>query len=117
VDRRQARLDDMSRDEDDVAIAAVTVAELLVGVMLADRRHRPGRQSFVDDLLAVVPVESYDTKVAGAHAALLAYVRKAGSRRGAHDLMIAATAVARDREVVSLDAQGFVDLPGVRIRA
>lgn len=103
-------------DEDDVAIAAVTVAELLVGVTLSDRRHRASRQAFVDDLLAVLPVESYDVEVARAHASLLVHVRSAGRPRGAHDLIIAATALARDREVVTLDAPGFNDLPGVRLR-
>lgn len=40
-----------------------------------------------------------------------------GSPRGAHDLIIAATARAMDRVLVSTDAQaGFVDLPEVRTR-
>jgi predicted nucleic acid-binding protein len=33
----------------------------------------------------------------------------------AHDLIIAATARARDRQVVSFDRGGFVELPGVSI--
>lgn len=106
----------MIRDEDDVAIAAVTVAELLVGVMLADARHRTDRQALVDDLLSVLPVEPYDAEVARAHASLLVHARTTGRPRGAHDLIIAATAVARDREVMTLDTPGFVDLPGVRLR-
>ena len=103
-------------DEDDVAMAAVTVAELLVGVALADERHRTKRQAFVDDLTAVLPIEPYDIDVARAHAGLMAHTRRTGRPRGAHDLVIAATAVARSREVVTLDASGFVDLPGVRVR-
>jgi predicted nucleic acid-binding protein len=41
VERRRAKLDEIVHDEDDVAMAAVTLAELLVGVALADDRHRP----------------------------------------------------------------------------
>jgi predicted nucleic acid-binding protein len=41
------------------------------------------------------------------------YVRRAGAPRGAHDLIIAATARARERQVVSLDQSGFAELPDV----
>lgn len=97
-------------------MAAVTLAELLVGVALADERYRPKRQAFVDGLVAVMPIETYDADVARAHAGLIAHARRAGRPRGAHDLIIAATALARNREVVTLDATGFTDLPGVRLR-
>jgi tRNA(fMet)-specific endonuclease VapC len=61
-------------------------------------------------------VEDYDTNVARAHAALLAWVRRSGRPRGAHDLIIAATAVERNRIVVSGDAAAFTDLPGLSVR-
>jgi tRNA(fMet)-specific endonuclease VapC len=104
-------------DEDDVVIAAITAAELLVGVELADHRHRASRRAFVDSLLAAVPVEPYDLVVARVHAALLADTRTGGRTRGAHDLLIAATARAHARTVVTADAAGFSDLPGVTIRS
>ncbi|WP_329133027.1 PIN domain-containing protein [Streptomyces sp. NBC_01476] len=101
---------------DDVCIAAVTAAELLQGVELADARRRQGREDFVTAILAVVPVEEYGLDTARTHARLLAHVRRAGKPRGAHDLMIAATAVATARAVVTRDRRAaFADLPGVRI--
>jgi tRNA(fMet)-specific endonuclease VapC len=103
-------------DEDDVVIAAITAAELLVGVELADRRHKPSRRAFVDSLLATIPVEPYDLQVARVHAELLAHTRTSGRTRGAHDLLIAATARAHTRTVVTADSVGFTDLPGVTIR-
>ena len=103
-------------DEDDVAIAAITAAELLVGVELADRRWRPARRAYVDALLAALPVEPYDLEVARAHAGLLAHARKSGRARGAHDLLIAATGLARGRTVVTADAPGFEGLPGLSVR-
>jgi predicted nucleic acid-binding protein len=54
-------------------------------------------------------VETYDLEVARAPAALLVYVW----RSGGHDLIIAATAVARRRSVVRDDVAGFEGLPGV----
>ena len=93
------------------------MAELLVGVILADPRHRSKREAFVNEVLLTVAVEPYDTEVARAHASLIAHTRTSGRPRGAHDLMIAATAVTRNREVVTLDATGFDDLPNVRFRS
>lgn len=100
-------------DGDDVAIAAITVAELKVGVQLAKGRRRERRERFVAAILDAVSIEPYDLDIAEAHAALLAHVRRKGTPRGAHDLIIAATARARDRQVVSSDQPGFADLPGV----
>ncbi len=108
-------LGDAIDDDDDVAIAAITVAELRVGVQLAKGRRREKRKRFVAAVLDAVSIEVYDLDVAEAHAALLAHVRQAGSPRGAHDLIIAATARARERQVVSLDQGGFAELPGVSL--
>jgi tRNA(fMet)-specific endonuclease VapC len=102
-------------DGDDVAVAAITVAELKVGVQLAKGGRRNKRERFVAAVLDAVSIEPYDLDVAEAHAALMAHVRQAGAPRGAHDLIIAATARARERQVVSSDRAGFVELPGVSI--
>jgi tRNA(fMet)-specific endonuclease VapC len=102
--------------EDDVAIAAITAAELLTGVELADASRRQGREDFVTAVLAVVPVVDYDVTVARSHARLLAHVRRQGKPRGAHDLIIAATAAATARELVAYDGNAsFAELPGVRV--
>lgn len=73
--------------------------------------------AFVEDVLRSIPVEPYDLGVARTHATLLAFARRAGHPRGAHDLVIAATAVTHDRTVVSADASGFAGLPGLAFRA
>ncbi|MGH8998567.1 MAG: PIN domain-containing protein [Acidimicrobiia bacterium] len=109
-------LDELIADEDDVSIAAISVAELHVGVELSDGRNRARRQAFVEDVVASVPVLSYDLDVAAAHAELLVAVRRQGIRRGAHDLIIAATAKASNRTVVTADTTAFRDLPDVSVR-
>lgn len=103
-------------DDEDVAIAAITAAELLVGVELADERRRPSREKFVDAVLETVSIEPYGLPIARAHAALLAHTRRTGHQRGAHDLLIAATARATGRTVITADHGGFADLPGVAVR-
>ena len=109
-------LDQLIGDEDDVAIAAITVAELVVGGELADAKCRAKREAFLVAALETFSVESYDLDVARAHGALLAHSRLAGRPRGAHDLIIAATARASGREVVSADGEAFADLPEVILR-
>jgi tRNA(fMet)-specific endonuclease VapC len=116
AERQGGALDEVIADDDDVAIAAVTVAELLVGLRLAEGRRRAARQAFIDGVLEVIPTLPYALRVAHQHAELLTVVRKAGRPRGAHDLIIAATALASGRTVLTADPKGFEDLPGVQMR-
>lgn len=117
ADRSGSSLEELIADDDEVAVAAITIAELLVGVHLAGDRHRPARQDFVDAVKEVIPVVDYNSAVAEYHAELLVAVRRQGQPRGAHDLIIAATAKATQREVVSADLAAFKDLPGVAVRS
>lgn len=103
-------------DKDDVAVAAISVAEMLVGVELASSNHRPRREAFVSEVISTVPIVPYDLSVVSEHASLLAAVRLVGRPRGAHDLIIAATARATNRMVVTADPEAFADLPGVDVR-
>jgi tRNA(fMet)-specific endonuclease VapC len=116
AERASAATDEVMGDDDDVAMAAVTVAELLAGVQLADRRREPARRRYVTALIDTIPIEPYDLEVARTHAVLLAHTHKEGRARGAHDLLIAATARRSGRTVVTADATGFADLPQVNVR-
>lgn len=116
VERSAASLDSVIDDEDDVAIAAITAAELLVGVELANSKTAQRRSTFVENVLSTIPIEPYDLDVASTHASLLAHTRRSGRPRGAHDLLIAATALTHGRTVVSADPAGFADLPGLDLR-
>lgn len=96
-----------------MAIAAITVAELQVGVELAKGKTRQSRQELLDEIVASVPIVDYDLDVARVHAILLAAVRRQGRPRGAHDLIIGATALSSGRSLVTADQTAFVDLPGI----
>jgi tRNA(fMet)-specific endonuclease VapC len=117
ADRSSSSLDKFIADDDEVAIAAVTVAELLVGVLLADRAHRRGRRQFVDEVKEIIPTVDYDATVAASDAELLVAVRRQGRPRGAHDLIFGATASAKHGELVSADTSAYDGLPGVTVRA
>lgn len=113
-ERGRAGLMDVIAEDDDLVIAAITVAELRTGIELATERHRGARAEFLVNVLETLPVEPYDLAAAEAHGRLLAHVHRTGTKRGAHDLMIAATAVATKRTVLTTDrGANFNDLPGV----
>ena len=64
--------------------------------------------------MSVVDVLDYTDTTAAHHARLIAHVRRTGTPRGAHDLIIAAHAAETGRIVISLDAAArFGDLPAV----
>lgn len=109
---------DVLTDADDVALPAVVVAEYLAGVHPdPDRGRSAAHRAFLEEVLDIVPVIDYDTDIAEHHAFLLAHTTRAGRRRGPHDLLIAATAVASGRTLLTTDERaGFAELPGVEVR-
>lgn len=117
AERSALELDVLIGDGDEPAVAAITIVELGVGVEIATGRRAKARRSFLEDVVANLPVLGYDLAVARAHTELLVAVRQTGRPRGAHDLIIAATARASGRTVVTSDRGGFSDLPGVKVRA
>lgn len=114
LDRSRSKIISSIGHDDDYALAAITVAELQTGVELASPAHRVGREVFVSRILEAFPVISYDLAVAEAHSMLMAHCHRAGMRRGAYDLIVAATALATSRTIVTTDRSArFDDLPGV----
>jgi tRNA(fMet)-specific endonuclease VapC len=102
-------------DNDELAVAAISIAEYRVGIELADSVARAAdRARALVAITSVVEVLDYTGGTAAHHARLIAHVRRTGAPRGAHDLIIAAHALETDRIVVSSDAAAqFGDLPGV----
>jgi tRNA(fMet)-specific endonuclease VapC len=100
---------------DDAAIATITAMELLVGVERADEAHRQARAVHVEALLSSLPIEVYNLSVARVHARLAVEALSKGRPRSAYDMMIAATAAATNRTLLTTDANaGFDQLTGVR---
>lgn len=116
AERSALDLEALIADDDEPAVAAITIAELGVGVEMATGKRRQARRAFLDDLIDTLPIIGYDLDVAYAHTQLLVAVRRVGRPQGAHDLIISATALATGRVVVTSDETGFADLPGVTVR-
>ena len=105
-----APIDGVIDDDDDVVVAGITIAELLVSVETMTARTARRRQQFADDLKDGIPIVGYDATVACSHAQS-SFTRRRGRPRRAH-LIVAATAAATQREVGSADLFAFRDLPG-----
>lgn len=108
-------IDRSALDADELAVAAITIAEYRVGIELADTVERAAtRARALAVITSVVDVLDYTDATAAHHARLIAQVRRAGSPRGAHDLIIAAHAAETGRTVVTRDLKArFAGLPGV----
>jgi predicted nucleic acid-binding protein len=98
-----------------VAIAAITGAELLEGVHRADVVRRATRSVAVEHVLARFPTIPFDLAIARRYALLMAERALIGRPVHAHDLMIAATALELDYQVVSRDARSFPDIAGLKV--
>lgn len=107
------RLEDRLGAEEEVAIAAITASELLHGVHRASEEHRAVREVFVEAVLAAFPTLSFDLLVARVHARLWAVLASSGGDVGAHDRIVAATAIAAGWRVASANTRHFGRIPGL----
>lgn len=108
-------IDRSSLDEDELAVASVSIAEYRAGIELADTASRaPDCARALAAIVSAVDVLDYTQATAAHHGRLLAYVRRSGTPRSAHDLIIAAHAAETGRMILSRDAKvRFGELPGV----
>ena len=104
------------RAGDVLGISAITVSELLHGVHRAPAgRLHEARRAFVEHVIDVVPVHPFDTDAARVHAELGARLAAHGARNGAHDLMIAATALSLGFGVATLNVAEFARVPRLAV--
>lgn len=97
-----------------VAIASITASELLHGCHRATNAGiRARRFAFVDALLDTIPVAPFGLVEARRHAELWAELLSHGKMIGPHDLLIAATALARGDPLATLNQQEFKRVPGL----
>lgn len=117
-----ARERQLTRDEPELlagevgAIAAVTVAELLHGVHRAQTIHqRLQRQRKVEAIISALNVLPYTEEVARVHAEIWAHLAESGQIIGAHDLIIAATALVHRLTLATLNLRHFERVPGLAV--
>ena len=100
---------------EDRAISVITVSELLHGVHRAQGAQRSRRSAFVEHLLAELQAIPITETVARVHADVWARLAAHGHLIGAHDLWIAATALAHGLGLATGNADEFERIPGLRV--
>jgi len=101
--------------EEECAISVITVSELLHGVHRARGARRARRRAFVEHLLAVIGAIPIDGTVARVHAEIWSALASKGTAVGAHDLWIAATAIAHGLGLATRNAADFGRIEGLRV--
>jgi tRNA(fMet)-specific endonuclease VapC len=106
-----ARLEQQLESDEEVGIAAITAAELLHGVHRASTEHRVRREAFVEAVLAAFPPLPFGLLAARAHAQIWAGLAAAGQDVGAHDRLVAATAITSGWRVGTANLRHFDRIP------
>jgi tRNA(fMet)-specific endonuclease VapC len=98
-------------------ISSVTASELLIGVHRASTEQLQLRRlAYVEAVFAQFPTLAFDLVVARAHAGLSAAITAVGRPIGAHDLIIAATAIANGYDILTDNPRDFERVPGLVVR-
>ncbi len=95
----------------------ITVSELLHGVLRASGTVQIRRRAFVEHLLAGFDAIPISEPVARMHAQIWAELAARGATIGAHDLWIAATALAHGFGVATPNSADFARVTGLRVVA
>jgi tRNA(fMet)-specific endonuclease VapC len=115
-ERRRFDLERLLTDHSPPAIAAVTAAELLIGVERADTPERRARRdSFVQNIFARIPIIPFDLAQARLFAVQFARLAGRGEMIGDRDLQIAVTALSLDDELATLNIGEFQRVAGLKL--
>lgn len=104
------------REGEKFGISVITVSELLHGVYRADsEKRRLKREAFVEKIIETFPIYVFDLSAARIYARVWATLAKKGINIGAHDLIIAATAVSLGFSVVTSDLRDYSKIKGLKV--
>ena len=105
-----------SQGETLMAIATISVSELLHGPhRMTNAVARSRVERYIERLLDAFTIVDFDLEIARLHARLSADLAAKGSHVGAHDLIIAATAMSLDYRVATRDKHSFSRIPGLDV--
>jgi tRNA(fMet)-specific endonuclease VapC len=103
--------------EDEIRIAAITVAELWRSAEQAAGVHREMREKFLEQALEAFEVVPYTGRAAIEHARLWSLLEATGQRIAMQDLILAATAIDCGATVVTFNTRRFAAVPGLVVVA
>ncbi len=94
-------------------MSSITLSELEYGV--ENSRHRDQNRAALDDLVALIQVDSYPQQAARHFAEIKAALKARGRPTKPYDLLIGAHARALDATLVTNDKDDFRHIPGLRL--
>jgi tRNA(fMet)-specific endonuclease VapC len=109
------RLEQQLEPDEEVGIAAITASELLHGVHRAAAEHRARREAFVEAVLTAFPPLPFGLLAARAHARIWAQLAASGQDVGAHDRLVAATAITAGWRVGTANLRHFDRVVGLDV--
>ncbi len=117
AEKKEGKFDfDKWESFEEVFISVITVSELLMGVARADTAARKlKRSAFVEAIIKEIPIIDFTTDIARIHAEIYANLAHHGKLIGAHDLMIAATAITHGHALLTANQQEFNRVPGLKV--
>jgi predicted nucleic acid-binding protein len=104
-----------AQTSEELEIAAITVAELWHGIERATAAHRLRRERYLRAIVERLPIVPYTESTALVHAQIWAGLESSGEMIGAHDLILAATALERGSVVATFNKRHFLSVPGLRV--
>ena len=104
------------RETQPFGLSVITVAELLHGVHRADsEKRRVKRSAYVEKVIELFPIYPFGIDTARVYAQLWATLLRKGVQIGAHDLIIASTAIALGFSVATFDKRDFERIEGLEL--
>ncbi len=104
------------REAEPFGISVVSVSELLHGVHRADSEtRRVKRESYVERMIDLFPVYPFDLAAGRIYARIWANLARKHLSVGAHDLIIAATAISLGFSVVTFNLRDFERIEGLTV--
>ena len=103
------------RQDVEFELAAITAAELFHGLERASDPHKMKRRAYIDAVLASFRIIPYTLQTAQIHASLWARLESSGKMIGAHDLIVAATALEHLAPVATFNVRHFSVVPGLQV--
>jgi tRNA(fMet)-specific endonuclease VapC len=111
------RLEELLGPDEEVGIAAITASELLHGVHRATPEHRARREAFVEAVLTAFPPLPFGLLAARTLARIWAELAAVGRQVGAHDRLVAATAITAGWRVGTANLRHFDGIAGLDVLA
>jgi tRNA(fMet)-specific endonuclease VapC len=106
------------RETQAFGLSVITVAELLHGVHRADsEKRRIKRSAYVEKVIELFPIYPFGIDSARVYAQLWATLLRKKVQIGAHDLIIASTAIALGFSVATFDKRDFERIEGLELES